>query len=138
MTALNDAERQGLAARLPSWFPSWGFLSAVIAIGGMQLLATMDSTVALPIPCAAADTRMRLPASRFVMIPSPEFGADYANESSAAQSGRSGASASMAGTVARWRSGRLLHRARIAFIRRHSGLAGGHAALFGADPMAYF
>ncbi len=47
MTALNDAERQGLAARLPSWFPSWGFLSAVIAIGGMQLLATMDSTVAI-------------------------------------------------------------------------------------------
>lgn len=51
MTALNDAERAaarvGLAARLPSWFPSWGFLSAVIAIGGMQLLATMDSTVAI-------------------------------------------------------------------------------------------
>ncbi|TXI57879.1 MAG: MFS transporter [Mycolicibacterium mageritense] len=38
---------EGLAARLPSWFPSWGFLSAVIAIGGMQLLATMDSTVAI-------------------------------------------------------------------------------------------
>ena len=72
MTALNDAERaaielgaddgvrrvrrpvageagqrQGLTAKRPSWLPSWGFLSAVIAIGGMQLLATMDSTVAI-------------------------------------------------------------------------------------------
>ena len=68
MTALNDAERAAmnrgvdssqpvpqdsagriadLMAKLPSWLPSWGFLSAVIAIGGMQLLATMDSTVAI-------------------------------------------------------------------------------------------
>jgi EmrB/QacA subfamily drug resistance transporter len=66
MTALNDAERD--AARdasnraLPvhvgqstvertSWYPAWlpsrRFLAAVIAIGGMQLLATMDSTVAI-------------------------------------------------------------------------------------------
>src|SRR5689334_2525158 len=73
MTALNDAERaamdrdagedralpmyraadsdggqrDGIASRLPSWFPSWAFSSAVIAIAGMQLLATMDSTVAI-------------------------------------------------------------------------------------------
>jgi EmrB/QacA subfamily drug resistance transporter len=73
MTALNDAERaamdrnagedrvlpmyqaagndgdqrDGIASRLPAWVPSWGFLSAVIAIAGMQLLATMDSTVAI-------------------------------------------------------------------------------------------
>ncbi|WP_280827350.1 MFS transporter [Mycobacterium sp. OTB74] len=31
----------------PTWLPSPRFLSAVIAIGGMQLLATMDSTVAI-------------------------------------------------------------------------------------------
>lgn len=31
----------------PSWRPSRGFFAAVIAIGGMQLLATMDSTVAI-------------------------------------------------------------------------------------------
>ena len=31
----------------PSWLPSRRFLAAVIAIGGMQLLATMDSTVAI-------------------------------------------------------------------------------------------
>ena len=76
MTALNDAERtspfttvgrgdggrdasdSGLApARLgpmalqktgtPSWLPSPRFLAAIFAIGGMQLLATMDSTVAI-------------------------------------------------------------------------------------------
>ena len=68
MTALNDAERAAapntgghtaaVPARLPSsalehtssypeWLPSRRFLSAVIAIGGMQLLATMDSTVAI-------------------------------------------------------------------------------------------
>ena len=69
MTALNDAERA--AARdaedasnraLPvhvgqpeiertSWYPAWlpsrRFIAAVVAIGGMQLLATMDSTVAI-------------------------------------------------------------------------------------------
>ena len=31
----------------PAWLPSRRFLAAVIAIGGMQLLATMDSTVAI-------------------------------------------------------------------------------------------
>ena len=31
----------------PTWMPSWRFIAAVIAIGGMQLLATMDSTVAI-------------------------------------------------------------------------------------------
>ncbi|MDT5066750.1 MAG: hypothetical protein QOK02_2905 [Mycobacterium sp.] len=31
----------------PQWLPSRRFLAAVIAIGGMQLLATMDSTVAI-------------------------------------------------------------------------------------------
>ncbi|CAN5203535.1 MFS transporter [soil metagenome] len=69
MTALNDAERAHAEARaagstralpvkvdgpvippsgkFPSWLPSRRFLSAVIAIGGMQLLATMDSTIAI-------------------------------------------------------------------------------------------
>ena len=68
MTALNDAERAAapkwrsrsaaVPERLPStdlqrtsyypdWLPSRRFLSAVVAIGGMQLLATMDSTVAI-------------------------------------------------------------------------------------------
>ena len=67
MTALNDADRSAapkwgrsaaVPARMPSnsvertsyypdWLPSRRFLSAVIAIGGMQLLATMDSTVAI-------------------------------------------------------------------------------------------
>lgn len=73
MTALNDTERaaQNLASarpdrpapvrgprpaetaptRLskyyPAWLPSRRFIAAVIAIGGMQLLATMDSTVAI-------------------------------------------------------------------------------------------
>ena len=42
----------GVAAGQPSgkplaWRPSRGFFAAVIAIGGMQLLATMDSTVAI-------------------------------------------------------------------------------------------
>lgn len=31
----------------PAWMPSRRFIAAVIAIGGMQLLATMDSTVAI-------------------------------------------------------------------------------------------
>src|ERR1700740_2751606 len=31
----------------PTWLPSWRFIAAVVAIGGMQLLATMDSTVAI-------------------------------------------------------------------------------------------
>ncbi len=67
MTALNDAGRAaaskwgrtaGVPAQLPDaelertssypeWLPSRRFLSAVIAIGGMQLLATMDSTIAI-------------------------------------------------------------------------------------------
>src|SRR6478752_4595859 len=70
MTALNDAERAAIRrddadgtnralpvhvgrgdmrqnSRLPAWLPPWNFIAAVIAIGGMQLLATMDSTVAI-------------------------------------------------------------------------------------------
>lgn len=69
MTALNDAERAAMvreaeggakraqptsvgdtpAARpkAPAWVPSRRFFAAVIAIAGMQLLATMDSTVAI-------------------------------------------------------------------------------------------
>ena len=70
MTALNDAERAairrdaeggaeralpvqvkhtavGKTSRSPDWLPSRRFIAAVIAIGGMQLLATMDSTVAI-------------------------------------------------------------------------------------------
>jgi EmrB/QacA subfamily drug resistance transporter len=34
-------------SRYPTWLPSRRFLAAVTAIGGMQLLATMDSTVAI-------------------------------------------------------------------------------------------
>ena len=52
MTALNDAERADLRLAPPSdrkatWMSSWRFMAAVVAIGGMQLLATMDSTVAI-------------------------------------------------------------------------------------------
>ncbi|MGO9929514.1 MAG: hypothetical protein ACLPLP_26285, partial [Mycobacterium sp.] len=73
MTALNDSERAAhnwTAARPdrpagmrptqpaettstrisryhPAWLPSRRFIAAVVAIGGMQLLATMDSTVAI-------------------------------------------------------------------------------------------
>ncbi|WP_431232717.1 MFS transporter [Mycolicibacterium psychrotolerans] len=66
MTALNDAARatansseRAVPMRLepaalaktnkyiPSWLPSRRFFAAVTAIGGMQLLATMDSTVAI-------------------------------------------------------------------------------------------
>ena len=74
MTALNDTERAAqnwtAAARpdrpapgrpehvetvpaartgryYPTWLPSRRFIAAVVAIGGMQLLATMDSTVAI-------------------------------------------------------------------------------------------
>ncbi len=74
MTALNDAERatfrrhdssseassgRAIPMRLdpadldrtskfyPTWLPSQRFIAAVVAIGGMQLLATMDSTVAI-------------------------------------------------------------------------------------------
>ena len=70
MTALNDAERAAIrrdaeggteravpvqvertavakTGRSPDWLLSRRFIAAVIAIGGMQLLATMDSTVAI-------------------------------------------------------------------------------------------
>src|SRR6201991_519152 len=70
MTALSDAERAAIqrdaqgganravplhmeyraaerTGRYPAWLPSRRFFAAVIAIGGMQLLATMDSTVAI-------------------------------------------------------------------------------------------
>jgi EmrB/QacA subfamily drug resistance transporter len=70
MTALNDAERAAIrrdaegganrslpvhkehhaveqTSRSATWLPSRRFFAAVIAIGGMQLLATMDSTVAI-------------------------------------------------------------------------------------------
>src|ERR1700754_5035852 len=73
MTALNDTERAAqkwsstrpdrpapasttrpaetatprLSRYYPAWLPSYRFIAAVIAIGGMQLLATMDSTVAI-------------------------------------------------------------------------------------------
>jgi EmrB/QacA subfamily drug resistance transporter len=74
MTALNDSERavqnwtsaarpdrpaparstrpaETASARsgryYPTWLPSRRFIAAVVAIGGMQLLATMDSTVAI-------------------------------------------------------------------------------------------
>ncbi|OBK79229.1 MFS transporter [Mycobacterium sp. 1164985.4] len=74
MTALNDAERAAMRrdaegganrafstrsqksavqsareqiGRSSTWLPSRRFIAAVIAIGGMQLLATMDSTVAI-------------------------------------------------------------------------------------------
>ena len=69
MTALNDAERmtsgppetaslvranqaaldvsQRANWSRPAWLPSRRFIAAVVAIGGMQLLATMDSTVAI-------------------------------------------------------------------------------------------
>jgi EmrB/QacA subfamily drug resistance transporter len=70
MTALNDAERAvpnwttqrgkratpmpvepttlGHTSRhFPTWLPSRRFIAAVIAIGGMQLMATMDGTIAI-------------------------------------------------------------------------------------------
>src|ERR1700720_1501807 len=70
MTALNDAERAAIrrdaegganrahpvhmdypgserTGRSPAWLPSRRFVAGGIAIGGMQLLATMDSTVAI-------------------------------------------------------------------------------------------
>src|SRR6201996_578387 len=70
MTALNDAERAAIqrdaegganrsipmhmehsrieqTSRYPAWLPSRRVIAAVIPIGGMQLLATMDSTVAI-------------------------------------------------------------------------------------------
>src|SRR3981081_1575948 len=70
MTALNDAERAAIhrdaegganrslpvyvertsrerTGRYPAWLPSRRFIAAVLASGGMQLLATMDSTFAI-------------------------------------------------------------------------------------------
>ncbi|HYB39311.1 MAG TPA: MFS transporter [Mycobacterium sp.] len=67
MTALNDAERAvrhwtteravpmpiekpavtGSSRHLPTWLLSRRFIAAVIAIGGMQLMATMDGTIAI-------------------------------------------------------------------------------------------
>jgi EmrB/QacA subfamily drug resistance transporter len=70
MTALNDAERvvhgwttprpergvplpvpEATETRvnryMPSWLPSRRFIAAVVAIGGMQLMATMDGTIAI-------------------------------------------------------------------------------------------
>src|SRR6201996_8868904 len=73
MTALNDSERavqnwtsarpdrpapvsptlpaetapKRISKYYPAWMPSRRFIAAVVAIGGMQLLATMDSTVAI-------------------------------------------------------------------------------------------
>ena len=70
MTALNDAERvtaewindvedevfplrgrrtalRSASGFLPAWFPSRRFIAAVVAIGGMQLMATMDGTIAI-------------------------------------------------------------------------------------------
>jgi EmrB/QacA subfamily drug resistance transporter len=70
MTALNDAERVAAAwvtnhaksalprrvepttsdrtcRNTPAWRPSWHFFAAVIAITGMQLMATMDGTIAI-------------------------------------------------------------------------------------------
>lgn len=41
-----DASRRTTKSR-PAWLPSGRFIAAVVAIGGMQLLATMDSTVAI-------------------------------------------------------------------------------------------
>lgn len=38
---------KGRTGSYPAWLPSRRFIAAVIAIGGMQLLATMDSTVAI-------------------------------------------------------------------------------------------
>ena len=42
-----QSPRDSETSRSPAWLPSRRFIAAVIAIGGMQLLATMDSTVAI-------------------------------------------------------------------------------------------
>ena len=47
LPATNDGGASVARRKTPSWFPSPRFLAAVFAIGGMQLLATMDSTVAI-------------------------------------------------------------------------------------------
>jgi len=44
---VNGATRFRTSPQLPGWLPSRRFISAIAAIGGMQLLATMDSTVAI-------------------------------------------------------------------------------------------
>src|ERR1700687_6156510 len=45
-SAALDVQRRTSWSR-PAWLPSRRFIAAVVAIGGMQLLATMDSTVAI-------------------------------------------------------------------------------------------
>src|SRR4029078_4520313 len=92
MTALNDAERAAMrrdaeggakrstpvhvehtalerAGRSPAWLPSRRFFAAVIAIGGMQLLATMDSTVAIVALPKIQDERSLSDAGRSWVIP---------------------------------------------------------------------
>jgi EmrB/QacA subfamily drug resistance transporter len=46
-TRQSETATQRLSRYYPAWLPSYRFIAAVIAIGGMQLLATMDSTVAI-------------------------------------------------------------------------------------------
>src|SRR4249919_3918690 len=45
--AAGDGAAAQRSGRTPAWVPSRRFIAAVVAIGGMQLLATMDSTVAI-------------------------------------------------------------------------------------------
>ncbi|TRW80654.1 MFS transporter [Mycolicibacterium sp. 018/SC-01/001] len=45
--ATSDGAAGSRFPKTPAWLPSRRFIAAVIAIGGMQLLATMDSTVAI-------------------------------------------------------------------------------------------
>ncbi|MEH3142952.1 MAG: MFS transporter [Mycobacterium kyogaense] len=47
ISAAADGAGGSRSPRTPAWLPSRRFIAAVIAIGGMQLLATMDSTVAI-------------------------------------------------------------------------------------------
>src|ERR1700753_653057 len=42
-----DTASTRISRYYPAWLPSRRFIAAVVAIGGMQLLATMDSTVAI-------------------------------------------------------------------------------------------
>ena len=94
MTALNDTERAAqkwsAAARpdrpapvrperaetvpaartgryYPTWLPSRRFIAAVVAIGGMQLLATMDSTVAI-VALLAGDVAATYPVDALAVI----------------------------------------------------------------------
>jgi EmrB/QacA subfamily drug resistance transporter len=45
--AQDKANREITSRYLPSWLPSRRFIFAVVAIGGMQLMATMDGTIAI-------------------------------------------------------------------------------------------